>query len=737
MSFDAGSVNARVILDTKNYDDGIKKVDAGSKSMTASMFKAQVAFELAQKALQGLVNIGKTAIKNYADSEKNLAQLNAVLKSTKNAAGLTAKEITSMASSLSKMTTFEDDAILSAQNLLLTFTNIKKDVFPQATQTVLDMSAALGQDLKGSSVQLGKALQDPITGITALRRVGVNFNETQQSTIKYLVETNRLEEAQTMILKELQTEFGGSATAIRQTFGGALEALKNQQGEVLESAGKVISVFGIDIVNSMIAGTEAIQNYIESAKGIETISNISGGIGGSFEVAKTIFADFGKVIKTSLTEAIKGISEKFKTLFGNIETGNQFMFVLSGAVKAVGISFKLVVNVIKITINYIMGLIDIARDAIVLLKDFFIAMSNPFDKKGWEQAGKSLTEVADSVKETYKTLIYDVGDTIQETAKELKSLPADTEKLAKDIGNAWNKGFSESKAKMQTSLTQGATATGTIPVVDASGGSSGMTTGQENALIAEQGYEGMASATGSSNERLQEEMEEKISIVSDYYNTLASAVQIGLQGVQDIASQYYANETSIVENEYSKQMSALNAKFKAGKISEEEYAKEKEKIDKKKAKALYKIQKEQFEAEKALKIANIWLSWAQGTMSAWQSAMSYPFPANVAIGAAMTALLTGFAIASTVLVAQQQAPAPAFAEGGIVQGARGIDKIDAKLTDGELILNKAQQSNINEKLTAREATPVSSQPLQIQLVYNKKIIDEINYDSQKQESLYK
>ena len=62
--------------------------------------------------------------------------------------------------------------------MLLTFTNIGKDVFPKATETMLDMATAMNsgmtpsaEQLKGVSIQLGKALNDPVEGISALSRV--------------------------------------------------------------------------------------------------------------------------------------------------------------------------------------------------------------------------------------------------------------------------------------------------------------------------------------------------------------------------------------------------------------------------------------------------------------------------------------------------------------------------------------------------------------------------------------
>ena len=145
------------------------------------------------------------------DAEKQLA---AVLASTGEAAGLTAAEVKGMAKELQGVTNFGDEAILTGQNLLLTFTGIGEDVFPRATETMLDMATALGTDAKGSAIQLGKALNDPIAGISALSRVGVSFTEQQKEQIKALQESGDLMGAQTIILDELAKEFGGSARAL-------------------------------------------------------------------------------------------------------------------------------------------------------------------------------------------------------------------------------------------------------------------------------------------------------------------------------------------------------------------------------------------------------------------------------------------------------------------------------------------------------------------------------------------
>lgn len=161
----------------------------------------------------------KGAIDGATESAKVMAQSEAVIKSTGGAANITAKQMGDLAGAIARKTGVDDEAIQSAQNLLATFTNVKNgvgagnDVFNQATKTLVDMGAALGTDAKDSAVQLGKALNDPIAGISALSRVGVTFTDQQKEQIRTMVEAGNVAGAQKVILNELGKEFGGSAEA--------------------------------------------------------------------------------------------------------------------------------------------------------------------------------------------------------------------------------------------------------------------------------------------------------------------------------------------------------------------------------------------------------------------------------------------------------------------------------------------------------------------------------------------
>src|SRR5262245_34535924 len=149
------------------------------------------------------------SFKQFENSEQVLKQTDAVLKSTGGAANVTAGEVNDLGDAISRKTGIDDEAIQSGENLILTFKNIANeagkgnDIFDQTTQVVTDMSVAMGQDFKSSAIQVGKALNDPITGLTSLTRVGVQFTEEQKKQIAQFVKHNNILGAQKVILQEL------------------------------------------------------------------------------------------------------------------------------------------------------------------------------------------------------------------------------------------------------------------------------------------------------------------------------------------------------------------------------------------------------------------------------------------------------------------------------------------------------------------------------------------------------
>ena len=223
-----GDLVFRILADKAQFDRTAQKT-RGSIGQLAGFAKR--AFAGIAVAYGGAFSVD--AADQQAQSEKKLA---AVLKATGNAAGFTAKEIRDLAAERQNLTNFGDEDTINLAGILATFKQIQGSVFKETITLAQDMSAVLGQDLKSSAIQLGKALNDPKVGITALSRAGVTFNENQKEMIRTMIESGDILGAQGVILAELRSEFGGSAEAMASSW----QQLKNELGDTAEFVGAVL-----------------------------------------------------------------------------------------------------------------------------------------------------------------------------------------------------------------------------------------------------------------------------------------------------------------------------------------------------------------------------------------------------------------------------------------------------------------------------------------------------------------
>ncbi|GAA5073471.1 phage tail length tape measure family protein [Roseibacterium beibuensis] len=191
-----------------------------------------------------LALMGRQAVQLYDTQLRAERQVQQAIASTGGAAGLAAQDLFDLASGLQAVSTFGDEDIL--QNVtapLLTFTNVAGDSFERAQAAILDMSALLGTDLQSATMQVGRALNDPVAGLSALSRAGVQFTEEQEAMIRNFAEQNDLAAAQAIILGELETQFGGQAEVLRDLPLGQVTALQNAIGDLKEELGEQIVPF--------------------------------------------------------------------------------------------------------------------------------------------------------------------------------------------------------------------------------------------------------------------------------------------------------------------------------------------------------------------------------------------------------------------------------------------------------------------------------------------------------------
>ena len=183
----------------------------------------------------GLKKITDLAQTQY-DAERKLA---AVLKATGGAAGYSAAELKKFAAERQGLTNFGDEATIAMMGVLATFKEISGPIFKEAMVAIQDMSTVVGQDMKAGTIQLGKALNDPIKGVSALADVGVSFTQSQRDTIRVLQESGDIMGAQRVILAELKSEFGGAAEAM----ASPMTQMQNAMGDLGESIGQQLLPF--------------------------------------------------------------------------------------------------------------------------------------------------------------------------------------------------------------------------------------------------------------------------------------------------------------------------------------------------------------------------------------------------------------------------------------------------------------------------------------------------------------
>lgn len=187
------------------------------------------------------LGFGAAAGVGWAFDEAEEAQTSArstaeAIRSTGNAAQVSAKQQQELVDKLSELAGLDDEIVNGGANMLRTFTDIKGvDIFGDALASSLDLAAKFGS-VDAAALKVGVALNDPVAGIGKLKKAGIQFSDTQKQIIRDFVEAGDKASAQRIILKELETQFGGQAEAAATASG----RIKVSLGNTAESIGTVL-----------------------------------------------------------------------------------------------------------------------------------------------------------------------------------------------------------------------------------------------------------------------------------------------------------------------------------------------------------------------------------------------------------------------------------------------------------------------------------------------------------------
>jgi len=225
----------------RGIDRGVKQFQQLEGKGAKAGFAIRKAFLPAVAVLGGMALMAKQGVQGVMEDEAAVANLEATLKSTGNAVNTTAQGFFEFANRLQDTTGESAALITQGGAMLATFKNVRNEmgkgnqIFDRATVAALDLSKKGFGSLESSNKMLGKALNDPIKGITALSRAGVTFTDQQKKTIASLVASGNTLEAQKIILKEVEDQVGGTAEAMGKTLQGQLERSKRSFEELQKS----------------------------------------------------------------------------------------------------------------------------------------------------------------------------------------------------------------------------------------------------------------------------------------------------------------------------------------------------------------------------------------------------------------------------------------------------------------------------------------------------------------------
>jgi hypothetical protein len=311
----------------------------------------------------------KGAFEEADEARKVGAQTAAVIKSTGGVAGVTAKHVDSLSSAISRKIGVDDEAIAAGQNMLLTFSKVRNEVgkgnaiFDRATVTASDMAATFGGTAVTNSKMLGKALNDPTAGVSALTRVGVSFTQQQKDQIKAMQESGDMLGAQKMILGEVEKQTKGSAAAqataamkagvawgnLKETVGTALMPVFDKvftviSSKVIPSLYKLGPIFG-EVAAFVAPLVARVVGLFETFKGSDEagskLSELRVTVASVFASIKTIFTSAVQI----LTVLWDTMGKHFLTYLGS--TFSALITIIRGAFKIIAGIFKVVSSLLR------------------------------------------------------------------------------------------------------------------------------------------------------------------------------------------------------------------------------------------------------------------------------------------------------------------------------------------------------------------------------------------------------
>jgi hypothetical protein len=288
-----------------------------------------------------IVNGFKDAVRAAETAKSANDRIDSIAKSMNEFGGQTKQttdRIKKFAEDQELLVAVDATVIKATQAKLLTFRNLTKTAnvmggsFDRATMAAIDMAAAGFGEAESNATQLGKALNDPIAGITALNRAGIQFTEDQKALIKSLVDSGDVLSAQDIILKEVENQVGGTAAATAD----ASDKMKIAFNEISETLGAALLPALENLTEWFISILPEIDNFLNGLIGALDSPEVDKAISDMQRSLGDLGLTIGTLFGSTETDQAKGFMNFWIALAGII----QFLSTaMSGLLAPLGAAF--------------------------------------------------------------------------------------------------------------------------------------------------------------------------------------------------------------------------------------------------------------------------------------------------------------------------------------------------------------------------------------------------------------
>ncbi len=210
-----------------------------------------IAADAARKGLRFFKDELLGTIKEAMEAERVDRALESALEITGRAARGVAASFRDYANALQRQTVYDDEAIKSAQTLLIQMTKLDRDGINRATRGAIGLASVLGMDLQSAAQLVAKAMEG---NYAALSRYGIKVDESLSAG-----------EKQAQLLERLASFYKRSQDEV-DTLEGKTKQLNNAWNDFKQSVGEAVTKTGIlqEAIKNLTASIKALGGEAEA-----------------------------------------------------------------------------------------------------------------------------------------------------------------------------------------------------------------------------------------------------------------------------------------------------------------------------------------------------------------------------------------------------------------------------------------------------------------------------------------